>query len=131
VLTFDHDNENAKVFLFETLSKVPKPSNGYWPKLVRLNDNFVYLIGGVSTAHQFIENPKAAPESFLTLVGTNKSNSYVYDQVQMTEQFRMYPACALHKKSNSLFIIGGYKNGLWVTLCNKISFTEKDKQTLI
>ena len=36
----------------------------------------------------------------------------------------MYPACALHRKSNSLFIIGGYKNGLWVSHCTKISFTQ-------
>jgi hypothetical protein len=43
----------------------------------------------------------------------------------------MYPACVLHRKSNSLFIIGGYKNGQWVTLCNKISFTEDNKNKLI
>jgi hypothetical protein len=35
----------------------------------------------------------------------------------------MYPACVLHRKTNSIFIIGGYKDGLWVNFCNKISFT--------
>jgi hypothetical protein len=85
VLTFDHDNDNARAFLFDIPKRVPKPSNGYWPKLVRLSDRLVYLIGGVSKAHQFLEKPKEAPESFLTLVGTNKSTSYVYDQVQMTD----------------------------------------------
>jgi hypothetical protein len=49
----------------------------------------------------------------------------------MIDDFRMYPACALHKKSNSLYIIGGFKDGKWVTLCNKISFTENVQNKLI
>ena len=84
-MTFDHDNDNAKAFLFEIPIDYPKPTNGYWPKLVRLNDRLFYLIGGASKALQFLEKPKAAPESFLTLVGINKTTSYVYDQVQMTD----------------------------------------------
>ena len=87
---------------------------------MRLNDRLVYLIGGVSTANKFLENPKSPAESFITLVGTNNTISYLYDQVKMPDQFRMYPACALHRKKNSLYIIGGYRKGLWVTLCNKL-----------
>ena len=60
---------------------VPKLSNRFWPKLVRLNDRLIYLIGGSSKVHQFLESPKAGSDSFLTLVGLNNSNSYVYDQV--------------------------------------------------
>ena len=101
----------------------PMPSNGYWPKHVRLNNRLVYLIGGVSKVHQFLESPKATPQFFITLVGFNNSFSKVYDQVEMQEQFRMYPACALHRRSNSIFIIGGFKDGKWVAICNKISFT--------
>jgi len=91
----------------------------YWPKIVRLNERFVYLVGGHNDANGFLENTSYMPQHSINLLGLGPNKSYVLQSYSMGEDYRMHSACALHKKSKTLYILGGYRKGKWVPDANK------------
>jgi hypothetical protein len=44
----------------------------------------------------------------------------------MGEAYRMHSACVLHKKTKILYIIGGYRDGEWVSDISKLAFTKNE-----
>ena len=45
----------------------------------------------------------------------------------MGEAYRMHSACVLHKKTKILYIIGGYRDGEWVSDISKLAFTKNEQ----
>ncbi len=80
-----------------------------------MNDRLVYLVGGTSSAKELFDlDVGDEPESSsLTLVGLNCPDNLIYQKNPKTIKHRNQPACAFHRDSMSLYIIGGIVQGHW------------------
>jgi hypothetical protein len=98
----------------------------YWPKFARLNDNLLYMIGGNHEAKEFLEATHFKPKASINLIRLGPINNFVYQEISMGEAYRMHSACVVHKKTKSLYIIGGFRDGEWVSDISKLAFTKNE-----
>jgi len=87
--------------------------NAYWPKVVRLNDRLVILVGGTSDPKSLFDLRFKPPRSYNCLIGIGEPDSFIYNKEPLDDIYRNHPACAFHRETTTLYMIGGAKNGSW------------------
>jgi len=92
--------------------------NPYWAKVVTLNDRLVILVGGTSDPKALFDMKFKAPCYNESLIGLGNDTS-IYLQNPVDKSFTIHPACAFHKPTMTLYIIGGVKNGSWTNQITK------------
>lgn len=76
-----------------------------------LSDRFLYLIGGSDTEKGYLKSPAKPPAVSISLIALNRDKSAtLLQEFSMKEDYRMYSACAFHRDSRTVYILGGYKN---------------------
>ncbi len=54
----------------------------------------------------------------ISLIGIGETHSCVLYEISLGEEYRQYSACAFHKKTKTLYILGGQASkNIWVGVC--------------